>query len=97
LKLDVDSNNLIQGFVKNGDNPACTIEIDDSKVPDGFAEAFKPNYYLYQNGVIGVNPNYSEPNQPISQPSAQQTINANLMLQIATLTAEVSKLKGSAS
>ncbi|MFT8392406.1 MAG: hypothetical protein ABF624_00175 [Liquorilactobacillus ghanensis] len=30
-------------------------------------------------------------------PSPQQTINANLMLQVATLTAEISKLKGSAS
>ncbi|MFT8937403.1 DUF2977 domain-containing protein [Liquorilactobacillus sp.] len=96
MKLDVDSNNLIQGFTQVGDNLDCKIEIDSSALPNNFMQNFKPGYYLYKNGNISVNPNYTEP-IIADLPSAQQKFNANLMLQLATLTAKVTKLEGGAS
>lgn len=68
-------------------------------VPDDFEENFKPSFYLLQNNVIVLNPNYTEPAQPTTPtgPTTEQLMINQLGLQIATLTKTVAKLQGGAT
>ncbi|QYH53703.1 DUF2977 domain-containing protein [Liquorilactobacillus nagelii] len=97
MNILVNENYEITGYALVGDISDST-RIDKSILPDGFVQSFRSRYYLYENGAISVNPNYTEPTiSPSTKPTSQQTINANLLLQIATLTEKVTKMEGSAS
>lgn len=50
------------------------------ELPDGFRDNFKPRYYLLSNGLIEVNPDYSEPTTEEPKPvlTQQDEINAHL-------------------
>ncbi len=68
-------------------------------IPDDFEDNFKPSFYLLQNNVIVLNPNYTEPAQPTTPigPTTEQVMINQLGLQVATLTKTVAKLQGGAT
>ncbi|MEY8599980.1 MULTISPECIES: DUF2977 domain-containing protein [Staphylococcus] len=57
LKITINKNEEITGYAIVG-GIEDEISIPYSKVPDGFRDIFKPNYYLYTDGEFKVNPNY---------------------------------------
>lgn len=49
-------------------------------LPEDFEGKFKPSFYLLKNNKIVENPDYIEPTPAKSEPSEQDKINAQLML-----------------
>lgn len=85
MRILINGNNEIVGYATVGGLEG-DFEIDDSVVPQDFAQNYKPKYYLYQNEKIVVNPNYQTetPIQP-STPSRTVMSDDTLKYMVATL------------
>lgn len=91
MKIEVDSDGKIIAYSIIGSIEGG-IEV---AMPDEFEKNFKPGYFLYEDGVIRPESNYTDSSSiVINTPTAQQAINANLLLQIANLAIKVDALKG---
>lgn len=97
MKLIINDKQEIISYVLIGDM-TDSIEFKGA-VPDGFEENFKPSFYLLQNNMIVLNPNYTEPAQPTTPtgPTTEQLMINQLGLQVVTLTKTVAKLQGGAT
>lgn len=81
MKVKVNDNNEIVAYVKYGDILGDNlIEFEGNKIPDDFYENYKPSFYLLQNNEIVENPNYVAPKPLEIEPSEQDKINAQVML-----------------
>lgn len=78
MKLILDENNVITGAISLSSG---TQGVDyDGATPDDFEINFKPGWYKLDNGVIVVNPDYTEPTVDVpSGPTEQDRINAQLL------------------
>lgn len=67
MQILLNDNNAIIAFAINGGFDGG-IEISEEMIPNGFYKKFKPNYFMYKNNEIKLNPNYSErPHTPQSK------------------------------
>lgn len=86
MKVELDSNSNIVGYVLVGDNSSADIVVDELKLPEDFFEKFQPGYYKYSNGDVLLNKNFVKPDKPtelnLKTPSELVT---DLAAQIATM------------
>ena len=89
MQLDVKCNGEIRGYAKIG-GFENGIEIDNQIVPEDFEIRFESGKYLYQNGLIILNLNWSdqEPKQPHLKPTSEQLMINQLGIQVAELFAQ---------
>lgn len=59
MQILLNNNNAITAYAINGGFDGG-IEISEETVPNGFYKKFKPNYFMYENKEIKLNPNYLE-------------------------------------
>lgn len=86
MKVELDSNSNVIGYVLVGDNSSADIVVDESKLPEDFFEKFQPGYYKYSDGNILLNPDFVEPKKPteLDLKTSRELI-ADLTEQIATM------------
>lgn len=82
MKIKIDSNGKIIGYVSIGDNPDYDTAVDIDTLPKDFFDNFLPGYYLFVNGNVVTNPNYVQPAIP-SEPKTDKKIISDLMEQFA--------------
>ena len=86
MKVELDSNSNIVGYVLVGGNSSADMIVDESKLPEDFFDKFQPEYYKYRNGDVLLNTNYVKPDKPtelnVKTPSE---LVADLAAQIATM------------
>lgn len=92
MKIAINDNNEIISFATVGeiDNG---IEVEDTIIPEGFREDFRPKKFLYVNEEITINPNYVAPeNEELpTAPSMQDEVDS-LRAQVEQLTAMLEQL-----
>ncbi|MBM6644314.1 DUF2977 domain-containing protein [Pediococcus acidilactici] len=81
LVLD-DDNCIVKYSLIGGLADDNTIECDENELPEDFDVKFQPLFYKLENNEIIENPDYVEPadTPPVSGPSKQEKINAQIML-----------------
>ncbi|MEH1647636.1 DUF2977 domain-containing protein [Pediococcus pentosaceus] len=84
-----DKNEIIQYATIGGLTGATDYEI--KSIPENFDYKFKPSFYMLQNDEIVENPNYVAPEPPVIEPSKQDKINAQIMLDQAKQKADQDK------
>lgn len=86
MKVELDSNSNIVGYVVVGDNQSTDTVVDESKLPEDFFDKFQPQYYKYSGGDISLNPDFVEPEKPaeLDLKTSRELI-ADLTEQIATM------------
>lgn len=86
MKVELDSNSNIVGYVLVGDNSSADMIVDESKLPEDFFDKFQPGYYKYSNGDILLNPDFVEPEKPteLNLKTSSELV-ADLAEQIATM------------
>ncbi|MFL2090080.1 DUF2977 domain-containing protein [Leuconostoc mesenteroides] len=82
MKIKIDSNEQIIGYVLIGDNPDYDTAVDVDKLPEDFFDNFVPEYYLFVNGNVVTNPNYVQPAIP-SEPKTVGEMISDLTQQLA--------------
>ena len=90
MRILINGNNEIVGYATVGGLEG-DFEIDDSVVPQDFAQNYKPKYYLYHDEKIIVNPNYqpetfeqpATPSQPVMSDDTLKYMVATLQKQSA--------------
>lgn len=84
----VDKNNLITSFASAGGFDGG-VEVDDSALPDTFISEFKNGKFLYEDGKISYNHEYTEPDSHeekiIESPQIEQFNEKMFKTMIATL------------
>lgn len=83
MKVELDSNSNIVGYVLIGDNPDYDTAVDIDTLPEDFFDNFLPEYYLFVNGNVVTNPNYVQPAAIPSEPKTDKKIISDLMEQFA--------------
>ena len=85
MRILINENNEIVGYATVGGLEG-DFEVDDSIVPQDFAQNYKPKHYLYQNEQIIVNPNY-QPETPVQPTAPTQPVMSDSTLKnmVATL------------
>lgn len=83
MKIKIDSNSKIVGYVSIGDNPDYDIAVDIDILPKDFFDNFLPGYYLFVNGNVVTNPHYEQPAIP-SETKTVEKIISDLMEQFAS-------------
>ncbi|KYH14872.1 DUF2977 domain-containing protein [Staphylococcus kloosii] len=99
MRILINENNEIVGYATVGGLEG-DFEIDDSIVPQDFAQNYKPKYYLYQNEQIIVNPNYqtetpvqpTTPTQPVMSDDTLKYMVATLQKQSVQSNMKINKL-----
>lgn len=86
MKVELDSNSNIVGYVLVGDNSSADIVVDELKLPEDFFEKFQPGYYKYSNGDVLLNTNFVKPDKPteLNLKTSGELV-ADLAEQIATM------------
>lgn len=84
MKIKVDSNGGVIGYVLIGDNPDYDTTVDINTLPEDFFDNFLPEYYLFVNGNVVTNPNYVQPAIP-SEPQTVGEMISDLTKQLAFL------------
>lgn len=74
MKIKIDSNGKIIGYVLIGDNPDYDTAVDINTLPEDFFDNFSPEYYLFVNGNVVINPNYVQPEIPSEPKTAGEMI-----------------------
>lgn len=83
MKIKIDSNGKIIGYVLIGDNPDYDTAVDIDTLPEDFFDNFLPEYYLFVNGNVVTNPNYVQPAIP-SEPKTAGEMISDLTQQFAS-------------
>ncbi|KAF0372751.1 DUF2977 domain-containing protein [Pediococcus acidilactici] len=78
LELVLNDDGFIESFSRYGSISGSVTWT--GTLPEDFEGKFKPSFYLLKNGEIIENPDYVEPIPAKSEPSEQDKINAQLML-----------------
>lgn len=86
MKVELDSNSNIVGYILVGDNSSADMIVDESKLPEDFFDKFQPEYYKYSDGDILLNPDFVEPEKTteLDLKTSRELI-ADLTEQIATM------------
>lgn len=95
MRLKLDSESKIVGYVIVGANPDYKVEVEQSILPAGFFDDFAPDKYVLVNGNIIKNPDYVAPVKPDDVPTTEQLMINQLGLQVAVLAAKIDKIEGS--
>ncbi|MDR7924757.1 hypothetical protein [Latilactobacillus phage TMW 1.46 P2] len=90
MRLVVNQTSEIISYVKVG-TIEDAIEFGGT-IPECFEENFKPSFYLLQNDLIILNPNYVPPKPPVVGPGNLDKAIAQLTLQTAQQKANQDKL-----
>lgn len=72
MQLQINEKHEITGYATVG-GFAGGVEVEFSTLPEGFEETFAPGKYLYENGQIVENPDYTPP-EPASEPEERATL-----------------------
>lgn len=72
MQLQINEKHEITGYATVG-GFAGGVEVESSTPPEGFEETFAPGKYLYENGQIVENPDYTPP-EPASEPEERATL-----------------------
>ncbi len=72
MQLQINEKHEITGYATVG-GFAGGVEVESSTLPEGFEETFAPGKYLYENGQIVENPDYTPP-EPASEPEERATL-----------------------
>ena len=72
MQLQINEKHEITGYATVG-GFAGGVEVESSTLPEGFEETFAPGRYLYENGQIVENPDYTPP-EPASEPEERATL-----------------------
>ena len=72
MQLQINEKHEITGYATVG-GFAGGVEVESSTLPEGFEESFAPGKYLYENGQIVENPEYTPP-EPASEPEERATL-----------------------
>lgn len=94
MKIKIDSDGKIIGYVLIGDNPDYDTAVDVNTLPEHFFDNFVPEYYLFVNGNVVTNPNYVQPAIP-SEPKTAAEMISDLTQQLAL--AQIAQTKTNAA
>lgn len=91
MQILVNDKNEITSYVVLGEIEG-SVEFEGT-LPEGFEENFRPNFYLFKDGEIVINPNYQEPVIADPRPSATQQQLAQVAYQQMMTTQDVTTLQ----
>lgn len=74
MKIKIDSNSRIVGYVLIGDNPDYATNVDVDSLPEDFFNTFVPEYYLFLNGNVVTNPDYVKQVTPVEPKTSSEMI-----------------------
>lgn len=74
MKIKIDSNGKIIGYVLIGNNHDYDTNVDVDSLPEDFFNTFVTEYYLFVNGDVVTNPYYVKPATPAEQKTSSEMI-----------------------
>lgn len=100
MQIEINEKNEIKFYALSG-KLNNGIEIDETNVPAGFTDGmFQPGQYLYTDGTVTVNPDYTAPvltEKPAPTVSSEMLAINALGMQVAQIQAKLTTTDGGAS